>query len=208
MRERGEPLRGRLRERDGGRGEFAPVVCERGRVLDERRGRVDVDRGRPGDRREDEHRRFEVAVERGGVGPRFAAERLVAAERADRLDGVVGGVRPGEDVEATRDENGRGEHLEVGRDVAVARGGGPRFVVRQRPRQPEPLVDELDAGGSLRDRVDVHRRAERSGAEEREHGRCHRSVVQSVVECIAETWRFDVGQCLARGIANPRGIVH
>jgi hypothetical protein len=28
------------------------------------------------------------------------------------------------------------------------------------------------------------------------------------VECIAETWRLDVGQCLARGIANPRGVVH
>ena len=185
-------------------------MCERGRVLDERRGRVDVDRGRPGDRREDEHRRFEVAVERGGVGPCLAAERLVAAERADRLDGVVGGVGPGEDVEAARDEDGRGEHLEVGRDVAVALGGSPRFVVRQRPRQPESLVDELDAGGPLRDRVDLGLDfgAERSGAEEREHGRSHRGVVQSVVECIAETWRLDVGQCLARGIANPRGVVH
>jgi enoyl-CoA hydratase/carnithine racemase len=68
----------------------------------------------------------------------------------------------------------------------------------------------LDPGGPFRDRVHVavEVRTERPGTAQREHRRCHRGVVQSVVECVAETWRLDIGQCLARGLANPRGVVH
>ncbi len=213
--ERDESFDARLAEHDCGRWEVAVDVEPLGearRVFEERGRCLGVDGGGAGDTREDEHRLLERPVEGEGVDVGVASARLVPAERPDRLDGVVGGVGAGEEVEPARDQDGGGEHVEVGVDVPGLVGRRPRLVVRERPRQAESLVDELYASDSFRDRVGLDvgtdRSSERPGAEQREHGRGHRRVVQSVVECVAETWRFDVGQCLTRGIAGPRGIVH
>jgi len=179
------------------------VVDEAVGVLAESRGRVCARGGDAGNDGEFEHVGFEIPVERGVVG--LAADGLVGAERAHHVDGGVGGLRAGEQVEPPRDEDVGDENIEVG-GVAVA--VGPGVVVGQRSGEAESLVDQLYAGGAVGDAVVVVLAAGGAGAGERADAGGHRGGVESGLDAVAQTSGIDVVDCRQCGSSDRSGFLH
>ena len=176
-----------------------------GRVLAECRRGSDAGRGDAGDGGQFQNVRFERGVEAlldGGP-----ADRLVVAEGTDDGYGGVGGFGPGEQVEATRDEDVRDEDVKIGR-VAVA--VDPGVVAGQLASEREPLVDELDAGGSVSDAVSQVNRwvAGCARADERQDAGRQRRVVQASVDSPVKPVRLDIVDCRQRRSANCRHFLH
>ena len=174
-------------------------------VLAERRCGSDAGGSDTGDHGEFQDVSFERGVEALVVGR--PADCLVVTERTDDGDSGVGGFGPGEQVEATRDEDVRDEDIQVSR-VAVA--VDPGVVVGQLAGEREPLVDELDAGGSVSDAVgEVNRRvAGRVCADERQDAGRQRRVVQASVDPPVKPVRLDIVDCRQRCSANCRHFLH
>jgi len=133
-----------------------------------------------------------------------AACRLVAPERADDLDGVRRGFGAREQEEAARDEHVGGEDVDV----------RPLGVVTARPwvrdgepaGEPEPVVDELDADGTLREFRGV-----RAGAlccDERQHAGDVGAVGDERLDVASEALGDDVGDGLQCGLPDRDGVFH
>lgn len=176
-----------------------------GRVFAERRGGPDASGGDAGDHGELQNVRFERGVEAFVVSR--LTDCLVVAERADDRDSGVGGFGPGEQVEPTRDEDIGDEDIQVG---CVAVAVDPGVVVGQLPGEREPLVDELDASGSVSDAISqVDRRVARCArADERQDAGRQRRVVQASVDPLVEPVRLDIVDCRQRRSANCRHFLH
>lgn len=162
------------------------------------------------------HRRAGDARERADVGLQFAfvplgAGRLVVPKRANHGDGALRGLSRREEVEPPRDEDVRGENLEIGDGVALRRpvGVSPRLLGDEAAREREALVDELDAdcpfddagGGRLV-------RGDRSGTDERQNRGEHRGVGEPVVDGAAQVGWLDVVERRPRGLTGSHGVVH
>lgn len=175
------------------------------RVLAERRCGSDAGGGDAGDHGEFQNVSFERGVETVVVGR--LTDCLVVAERTDDGDGGVGGLGPGEQVEATRDEDVRDEDIQVGR-VAVA--VDPRVVVGQLASERKSLVDELNAGGSVGDAVGQVDRwvAGCARADERQDAGRKRRVVQASGDPLVKPVRLDIVDCRQRRSANCRHFLH
>ena len=135
------------------------------------------------------------------------ADGLVVAEGSDDVDGRVGRLGPGEQVEAPGDEDVSDEDVEVG-GVPVA--GGPRVVEGQPAGEDEALVDELDAGSAAGEPV-VGRAgvvAGGGGAHEGQDTRGERRVLEAVGEPVAERVGLDVLDCREGGAADRRDFLH
>lgn len=176
-----------------------------GRVLAERRGWSDAGGSDTGDHGELQNVSFERGVEALVVSR--LTDCLVVAERADDRDSGVGGFGPGEQVEPTRDEDIGDEDIQVG---CVAVAVDPGVVVGQLPGEREPLVDELDASGSVSDAVSQINRwvAGCARADERQDAGRQRRVVKASVDPLVKPVRLDIVDCRQRRSANCRHFLH
>lgn len=188
----GEGVRGGRERAAGGAGEAGGVLLE-----GERRGAVGG--ARAGFRGEFEDGDFERGVVAAGV---------LAAERPHDVDGGGGRFGLGEEPEALGDEDVRGDDVEVGGEVFGLVLGHPRLVEDEVTRQPEALVDELDAGGALCElRADAGDAAGARGEQREGTGR-HRRRVESVVDGTSKGWGGDVRNRVSSGCTGPFGLFH
>jgi len=162
------------------------------------------------------YRRAGGARKRADVGLQFAfvslgAGRLVAPKRANYGDGTVCGLCCREKVEPPRDEDVRGEDLEIGDDIALRRviTVRPRLFGDEPPRECEALVDELDTDRSFDD-AGCRRLVwgDRSSTDERQDCGEHRGVGEPVVDSAAQVSRLNVIKRRPRGITGSHGVVH
>jgi len=159
--------------------------------------------GRPRDDGEFEDVGFQRVVE-GGVA---AAPELglVASEGTDHVDGGVGSVGTRQQIEPPRDEDVGDEDVQV---AGVAVAGGPGVLVGESAGQREPLVDELDAGGTVAVAV-VGRgiTADPCGGE-CQHAGSECGVVEPRSDAVAELFGLDIVDTCQCGTADHRHFLH
>jgi len=80
--------------------------------------------------------------------------------------------------------------------------------VCERPCQPEPLVDELDARGTLGHPVRVDSLVDRTRTEQRQRAGCHRPALEALLDALEEAGRVDVVDGFQCRLPDRSGFLH